>query len=562
MSPQLKVCSVCNQPKPADTAHFRPYDDTGNLRAGCRACEALTRKANRQRQIARRKAAQTGSGGPAVPPSPGSASRPEPLPAHPLNRLGAILAGLGARLDRLEGRAPEAQPEGTVAPGLPQAAPAEVDPKAAQREAERVRREASNYEPLGVDNYRLEGADRDAGFGANDGRRDKDADRQKKQEYSRSMGETLDLLAASGGDPAKLGAYLSALAEDERRFLNRRLARSVSLGAAREHLFVRQFKQAATEYLSGKIEPAGYASRTPRAEPASRTVNILLSDLHFGSDLGRRENPEPFGAEEESRRFGKIIAEVADYKPQHRDRTRLNVLLNGDIFEGDLGHDQRSGAPLTEQFVATWKYLGAALAHWAAVFPAIHVECQSGNHGRRVDRHPGRSTHNRWDSHEHNLYFGLQAMCSNLRNVTFGIPHRAVSVLDLHGSKMLLAHGDGEPLVKHPDGGAKANAAMLNTINSTKLYGVEFQLACFGHHHTPRVCYFKGTTSVHNGALVPPNGYARASGYVGEKCGQFLFESVEGYPLGDVRFLEVGPAEDADASLNKLCQPFRFGDAA
>ena len=253
------------------------------------------------------------------------------------------------------------------------------------------------------------------------------------------------------------------------------------------------------------------------------------------------------------------MLEVANYKTQHRDHSSLNVLLNGDIIEGFLGHDLRSGAPLTEQFIATWKYLSAALAHWSAVFPSVHVECLAGNHGRRIEKAPGRDVGStRWDSHEHNLYWGLQAMCSGLQNVTFSIPMRAVSILNIHGSRALLAHGDGEPRVKHPDSGARANAEMLNTINATRLYGDEVQLACFGHWHTPRLCYFKGTTAIFNGALVPPSGYARAAGFVGEKCGQFMFESVEGYPCGDVRFLEVGPSEDRDASLNRVVAPFRF----
>src|SRR5437870_1035987 len=65
---------------------------------------------------------------------------------------------------------------------------------------------------------------------------------------------------------------------------------------------------------------------------------------------------------------------------------------------------------------------------------------------------------------------------------------------------------------------------------------------------------------VWNGALVPSNGHARSSGYIGELCGQALWEAVEGYPVGDLRFVEVGPAQDRDEQLGCLITPFRFGE--
>jgi hypothetical protein len=35
---------------------------------------------------------------------------------------------------------------------------------------------------------------------------------------------------------------------------------------------------------------------------------------------------------------------------------------------------------------------------------------------------------------------------------------------------------------------------------------------------------------------------------------------VEGYPIGDARFIEVGPAQDKDEKLGKIIEPFRFTD--
>jgi hypothetical protein len=56
---------------------------------------------------------------------------------------------------------------------------------------------------------------------------------------------------------------------------------------------------------------------------------------------------------------------------------------------------------------------------------------------------------------------------------------------------------------------------------------------------------------------VPANGHARSMGFE-TRCGQYLFESVPGFIFGDNRFLEVGPAQDSNADLDKIIQPFTY----
>lgn len=421
----------------------------------------------------------------------------------------------------------------------------------ARRAAERDRREASDYEALKPSDFT-------AGVGR--GVPDTNADREKKQEYALQMGEYADFLHTGNGDP-KLGAYMARLAEEERRFGNRRLARSVSLASAHEALSLRRFMQAAREHFSGRITPSGYALRGARPD-LKRTVCVLLSDLHFGSDLSPLDNPEPFGAVEEARRFERVVLEVAEYKTRHRDASKLQVLLNGDLIEGLLLHDLRDGAPLTEQFMACLSYLSAAVQLWSSVFPEVHVECQPGNHGRSKLRHPGRATSSKWDGEEWKLYKTLELMCSQLKNVRFSVPFRAVSAVDLHGAKLLLSHGDTEVPVKHPDTGASFNAGELAKINARRVYGVEFQVAAFGHFHTPRLQPRRDVTAIFNGALVPANGHARTMGYTGEPCGQWVWEAVPGHPVGDARFVVVGEGDDRDRSLGRVVKPFRFPVAA
>lgn len=432
---------------------------------------------------------------------------------------------------------------------------AKADAEAAAQAA-RIR---SEFDALRPDDF-------DVSIG-NDGRRDPKASTEKRQEYSRAMGETSQALhraavaSSHGADiadamPDDTASYIAKLAEQEYRFGNRRIARSVSLAMAGEALMIRQFKAAAREVLRDKITPTGYARKEPNAT-AKRSVCLLLSDLHLGSELSALDNPIPFRAIEEARRLEYVVRQLLDYKPQYRKTSEAVVMINGDIIDGLLMHDLRDGAPLCEQKVIFWKYFQAIIGLVAQQYPSVRVVCQPGNHGRDIVRHPGRATSRKWDSHEWEMYFGLREMCSSLRNVTWSIDFRAISIIDLHGSKFGLTHGDTEIKVCHPDAGAAKNAAIFDRINSTGIYGTRFDAWGVGHFHTPR--YHPRTPRViYNGALVPPNGYARTEGHIAEPCGQFLFESVEGYPIGDLRFIEVGRAQDIDERLGTLVKPYRL----
>jgi hypothetical protein len=288
-----------------------------------------------------------------------------------------------------------------------------------------------------------------------------------------------------------------------------------------------------------------------------RKAILFLSDLHLGSDISPLDNPVAFGAVEEARRLEFIVRQWFDFKPQYRENTEGVLLLAGDLIDGMLLHDLRDGAPITEQKVVFWRYMRAIIGTAAQVFPKVHVECQPGNHGRDKLRHPGRATSSKWQGHEFEIYWALKEMCSGLPNVTFNIPFQAVSILDVFGQNLLLTHGDTEVKLRDPDRYAVENAEILDRINSNRTYGVEFTGMLFGHFHKARLTGGRRMLLA-NGALVPPNGHARSSGWISETCGQWLWEGVEGFPIGDIRFIAVGPSQDRDPNLGKLIVPFRF----
>jgi hypothetical protein len=389
---------------------------------------------------------------------------------------------------------------------------------------------------------------------------------QKRQEYNERMGHVAEFARdVAAGKRAKnappdrealVSRYTSTLAEDERRFVNRRRARSVSLTVARDTLFVRQFEEMAARVFKGTIDPRGFATKRA-AKPTKRMANLLLSDLHIGAVLPADELPEAFGFTEAGRRLARITEQTIDYKPQYRDATTLNLLLNGDLIEGLLLHDIRDGAPLTEQCLAFLQFLGDAIAHLAREFPRVEVWCQPGNHGRNKLRHEGRATSQKWDSTETVLFLALRMMSERLGNVAWHIPKTPVCVVPLFDKRMLLTHGDTALKIGSPSKHAASFEEALNKINGTRAYGEHIDLLAVGHFHEPRVMYFKGGAAIVNGALVPPNGHARTEGY-DTACGQFLWESVPGHALGDVRYLSVGQTEDADAALDRIIRPVRW----
>lgn len=385
------------------------------------------------------------------------------------------------------------------------------------------------------------------------------ASEQKRQEFNAMMGDYATALGTGQQMTRRMGLYMGALAEQERRFGNRRIARSVSILAAHNELARELMKATAEQYFADKVTPTGYAalakSKGPPAEGAiTRSVVAHWSDLHLGANLDARSNPIPFRKVEEARRFEYIVRQVLDYKPQYRSHSEHVCIINGDVIDGFLQHDQRAGIPLAEQKAVFWHFFSTYLGLAAQQFPRVRVVCQPGNHGRNIARHPGRATEDKWDGIEWDMYYALSLMCRSLPNVTFDIPFQAVSKLELHGQFLLVTHGDTEVKLKDPDSGAKDNAAQLDRINATQLYGVTFARGVAGHFHKSR----QNPSWMFNPALVPPNGHARGEGYIGEPCGQTIWEAVEGYPVGDVRVTFVGRAQDNDEQLGKLITPFRF----
>lgn len=308
------------------------------------------------------------------------------------------------------------------------------------------------------------------------------------------------------------------------------------------------------------IKPINITSyKSAKKKTTKRAVNIILSDLHIGSDIRKKETGHlDFGRIEESRRLARVTKEVLEYKPQYRNETELNVVYLGDLIQNSL-HDPRDGAPLMEQIIRCINLLTQQLAHFVEAYPKVNVHFNGGNHSRDTARHHGRATNQKWANHEIVIMYSLKETFRKSTNVTFNIPMTPYVTYDVFGKKVFLTHGDGVLNVGYPGSAinTKSLETQVNKINSSLSDKEEYSVFVVGHVHTGSVVHLgNGAVLITNGALVPSDEYAISIGLFESYCGQQLFESVEGYPVGDTRFIKVSLKDDKDASLDKIIKPF------
>lgn len=316
-------------------------------------------------------------------------------------------------------------------------------------------------------------------------------------------------------------------------------------------------EQFAERVFSGKILSN---NKSKPKESYKRTHNLILSDLHIGSDLkGDETGTQNFGLIEESRRLAAVIKEAGEYKEQYRKDTNLEILLLGDIIENQL-HDPRTGAVISEQTCRAIHLLSQGIAYLANKYPSVNVRCSPGNHGRLTSRHPGRAIHQKFDSLEMIIYYSLKSACSNLKNVKFYIPKTPFAHYEVYGHKIGYTHGD--TVVNPGNPGTALNVKSIenqvNRLNSCLPDRSEYSAIIYGHTHTAHLVYLNnGTILIGNGSLPPPDHFAVSIGIMESSNGQWIFESVPNHPVGDLRLIKCGKEYDKDVELDKIISPWK-----
>jgi hypothetical protein len=292
--------------------------------------------------------------------------------------------------------------------------------------------------------------------------------------------------------------------------------------------------------------------------PVNRVVNLLLSDLHFGSDLETRETGVSWGKVEEARCFARVVKNVCDYKMHYRKQTKLIASIIGDVIENNL-HGSSSAAPLHEQCCRAIHLLSQAVARFSENFPEVEIHYAVGNHGRDTAVHThGRATAQKWNAMETTIYYAVKKACSHLKNVKFVQPFTPWSTYDALGHKVYVTHGDTNMNIVNPGNtiSIRSIETQVNRLNSSLKDDEKYAVVAMGHVHVALSTQLpNGTFLFLNGPLVPPNSFAQTFGI--SKCpqNQVMWETTEKFAVGDQRFIDAQGAEK-DASLDKIIQPF------
>jgi len=284
-----------------------------------------------------------------------------------------------------------------------------------------------------------------------------------------------------------------------------------------------------------------------------RKLNLVLSDLHYGSDLDPKLVTFPYFATQESRRTAAICAQVADYKRQYRAETELEIHLIGDIIQGKL-HDVQNAACLTQQYDRALHCLIYGIEFLATEFRKVTVRTSVGNHGRDIARHPQKAMQDKFDSNEFRIYRALKYRFERVPNIVMETSTRGYYMYEQFGMKGVMTHGDTIFNPGYP--GKMVDVQRLSAqINAFKLAhpeNREVELFGMGHVHTAMDVRLSGATVITNGCMVPTDEYAQSIGIYNTPCSQQLWETVPGHMFGDHRRLDIGQKEDEDESLSKI----------
>lgn len=322
----------------------------------------------------------------------------------------------------------------------------------------------------------------------------------------------------------------------------------------------KQFLLESVEKFSERVFRGRVQSSKPsrQAAPTKRILNLVLSDLHYGADLLPDEVGVSYGRIEESRRTAAVFDQLVRYKEEYRAETELEILILGDVFQNQL-HDMRDGAVLAEQACRAIHILSQGIAYAAQSFKKIRVRCSTGNHGRNKSRHHERATYQKWDSIETIVYYAIKQACSNLSNVEFFIPKTQFFVYEVFGKKIYGTHGDTALNVGFPGKAIRVEQieGRVNKLNAALADKNEYAVFVVGHVHTGSMTQLtNGSTVFTNGALIPPDHFAVSIGIPESVCGQWIWESVPGFPVGDVRFVRVSTQDDANEKLDQIIRPW------
>lgn len=272
--------------------------------------------------------------------------------------------------------------------------------------------------------------------------------------------------------------------------------------------------------------------------PVEREVVLFLSDLHFGSIVNASEVPgNEYDFNEANRRMQKVTHELVSYKPHHRKESSCRILMGGDMIEGRIHGDNRFIEPLSRQVYFCQMQMVSIVQAALEAYGRVSVTTAVGNHGRFPDK--DRALQTKYDSLETLIFLFVKSWFRNDERVTVDVNDCVYSTWESPGGHAcLLTHGD---TFMHAGSIGKAiNLSSISSqtrrINATRPKKID--VFAMGHYHVPTYTSLDdGTQLIINGCMVGTGAYAQSLGIVDSNPIQLMWESVPGYPVGDMRFI-------------------------
>jgi predicted phosphodiesterase len=298
-----------------------------------------------------------------------------------------------------------------------------------------------------------------------------------------------------------------------------------------------------------------------------RTLVAQVSDTHFGTNIDLKElgNINEFNWTIAARRMAFLADQLVNYKPEYRANTDLIIALNGDIIGGVIHNQEFFVDLLTVQQVGTISILTQFISYLAQHFKSVTVSCTAGNHGRMTHKSSkDRATTHKYDSHEHVIYHSLNTIFKDRKNVKFNIPMTPFAIIEVQGHKIFQTHGDTIINVGNPGKSISMKNIndQINKLNNSSVGGdgVRFAAVMVGHVHVSTVQYMEnGCHLIINGCLSGLDPFANSLSIFESNPAQWIFESTEEHPVGDLRLVVLKTA-DKDSRLDKIIVPFKPSD--